>query len=314
MTNVLDGKILDGKAAAAEIRAEVAAGVRELLAVGARPPQLVAVLVGDDPASQAYVGSKVQGLRRGRHAQPHPPARRRDLRGRAPRPARRAQRRRRGRRHPGAAPAPQADHREARPRPRRSRQGRRRLPPGQRRPPLARRGGAHPGDPHRHRRPAEAQRHPPRRPPGGDRRAQRHRRQADGGPAAAGELHGHHLPLPHRRSRRRHPRGRHPGRRHRPAGDDRARPRPRGGGGGGRRHEPPGRRRRGRAPLPRRRGAPPAVRIQGVHPGGRCRLHPRGAEGVPHHPGPRRCRAADRRHGHRRHPEGFPAPAGSPPS
>jgi len=56
MTNVLDGK-----AGAAEIRAEVAAGVREMLAAGARPPQLVAVLVGEDPASQAYVGSKVKG-------------------------------------------------------------------------------------------------------------------------------------------------------------------------------------------------------------------------------------------------------------
>ncbi len=54
-------QILDGKAAAAEIRAELAAGVRELAAAGARLPQLVAVLVGDDPASQTYVGSKVRG-------------------------------------------------------------------------------------------------------------------------------------------------------------------------------------------------------------------------------------------------------------
>lgn len=54
-------RILDGKAAAAEIRAEVAAGVRELAAAGARLPQLVAVLVGDNPASQTYVGSKVRG-------------------------------------------------------------------------------------------------------------------------------------------------------------------------------------------------------------------------------------------------------------
>ena len=53
--------ILDGKAAAAEIRAELAAKVREMAAVGARLPQLVAVLVGEDPASQAYVGSKVRG-------------------------------------------------------------------------------------------------------------------------------------------------------------------------------------------------------------------------------------------------------------
>jgi methylenetetrahydrofolate dehydrogenase (NADP+) / methenyltetrahydrofolate cyclohydrolase len=54
-------QILDGKAVAAEIRAEIAAGVRELAAAGARLPQLVAVLVGDDPASQTYVGSKVRG-------------------------------------------------------------------------------------------------------------------------------------------------------------------------------------------------------------------------------------------------------------
>jgi methylenetetrahydrofolate dehydrogenase (NADP+)/methenyltetrahydrofolate cyclohydrolase len=53
--------ILDGKAGAAEIRAEVAASVRAMAEAGARPPQLVAVLVGDDPASQAYVGSKVRG-------------------------------------------------------------------------------------------------------------------------------------------------------------------------------------------------------------------------------------------------------------
>jgi methylenetetrahydrofolate dehydrogenase (NADP+)/methenyltetrahydrofolate cyclohydrolase len=53
-------QILDGKAAAAEIRAEIAASVRELAAAGARLPQLVAVLVGDNPASQTYVGSKVR--------------------------------------------------------------------------------------------------------------------------------------------------------------------------------------------------------------------------------------------------------------
>lgn len=61
MTQLLDGTILDGKAAAAEIRSEVAASVREMIAAGARPPQLVAVLVGENPASQVYVGSKVRG-------------------------------------------------------------------------------------------------------------------------------------------------------------------------------------------------------------------------------------------------------------
>jgi len=57
----LQGNVLDGKAAAAEIRAEVAAGVQALARAGGRPPQLVAVLVGENPASQAYVGSKVRG-------------------------------------------------------------------------------------------------------------------------------------------------------------------------------------------------------------------------------------------------------------
>ena len=52
--------ILDGKAAAAAIRAEVAAGVRELTAAGKRAPGLAAVLVGDNPASQVYVGSKIK--------------------------------------------------------------------------------------------------------------------------------------------------------------------------------------------------------------------------------------------------------------
>lgn len=50
--------ILDGRAVARELRAEIAREVAELLAAGGRPPGLVAVLVGDDPASQVYVGSK----------------------------------------------------------------------------------------------------------------------------------------------------------------------------------------------------------------------------------------------------------------
>lgn len=54
-------RLLDGKAAAAEIRAEVAAGIRALLAAGSRAPQLAAVLVGENPASETYVASKVRG-------------------------------------------------------------------------------------------------------------------------------------------------------------------------------------------------------------------------------------------------------------
>jgi methylenetetrahydrofolate dehydrogenase (NADP+) / methenyltetrahydrofolate cyclohydrolase len=54
-------RLLDGKAAAGEIRAEVAAGVHALATAGYRLPQLVAVLVGENPASEVYVGSKVRG-------------------------------------------------------------------------------------------------------------------------------------------------------------------------------------------------------------------------------------------------------------
>jgi methylenetetrahydrofolate dehydrogenase (NADP+)/methenyltetrahydrofolate cyclohydrolase len=53
--------ILDGSRCAAEIRDEVAAEVAALGAYGI-VPRLDAVLVGDDPASQVYVGSKARTL------------------------------------------------------------------------------------------------------------------------------------------------------------------------------------------------------------------------------------------------------------
>ncbi|MEA2560585.1 MAG: methylenetetrahydrofolate dehydrogenase / methenyltetrahydrofolate cyclohydrolase [Acidobacteriota bacterium] len=53
-------KILEGKTLAADLRAGVAAGVREMEQAGLRPPGLAAVLVGDNPASQVYVGSKIK--------------------------------------------------------------------------------------------------------------------------------------------------------------------------------------------------------------------------------------------------------------
>ncbi len=52
--------LLDGKAIAAEMRRDVARDVEALLTAGGRPPKLVAVLVGDNPASRAYVGSKAR--------------------------------------------------------------------------------------------------------------------------------------------------------------------------------------------------------------------------------------------------------------
>jgi methylenetetrahydrofolate dehydrogenase (NADP+) / methenyltetrahydrofolate cyclohydrolase len=50
--------ILDGKALGATMRAEIASRVAERSRLGKRPPGLAAVLVGDDPASKQYVGSK----------------------------------------------------------------------------------------------------------------------------------------------------------------------------------------------------------------------------------------------------------------
>lgn len=59
--NGSSGKLLDGKRVAAELRAETAQAVAARTSAGERRPKLVAVLVGDDPASAAYVGSKARG-------------------------------------------------------------------------------------------------------------------------------------------------------------------------------------------------------------------------------------------------------------
>lgn len=52
--------ILDGRATAEAIRGEVAARAREFAARAGRPVGLAVVLVGDDPASKVYVGSKTK--------------------------------------------------------------------------------------------------------------------------------------------------------------------------------------------------------------------------------------------------------------
>ncbi len=51
-------KLIDGKAIAARVRAEVAEEVAAFAAAHGRPPGLATVLVGDDPASAVYVGGK----------------------------------------------------------------------------------------------------------------------------------------------------------------------------------------------------------------------------------------------------------------
>ncbi|MGL4908095.1 MAG: bifunctional methylenetetrahydrofolate dehydrogenase/methenyltetrahydrofolate cyclohydrolase FolD [Bacteroidales bacterium] len=50
--------LLDGKKIAAEVRAEIAAEVAQITANNQRSPQLVAIIVGNDGASQTYVAAK----------------------------------------------------------------------------------------------------------------------------------------------------------------------------------------------------------------------------------------------------------------
>jgi methylenetetrahydrofolate dehydrogenase (NADP+)/methenyltetrahydrofolate cyclohydrolase len=56
--------ILDGKAHADRMLADVQAGVQDRVARGLRPPCLAVVLVGADPASQVYVRGKVAACQR----------------------------------------------------------------------------------------------------------------------------------------------------------------------------------------------------------------------------------------------------------
>ncbi len=54
----MTARVLDGKALATEVRARIAADVAALTAEHGIVPGLAAVLVGEDPASQVYVGMK----------------------------------------------------------------------------------------------------------------------------------------------------------------------------------------------------------------------------------------------------------------
>src|SRR3954447_266642 len=54
----MPAQIIDGKAVAARVRAEVAEEVAAFTAEHGRAPGLATILVGDDPASAVYVGNK----------------------------------------------------------------------------------------------------------------------------------------------------------------------------------------------------------------------------------------------------------------
>ncbi len=133
---------IDGKALAEKVRAQVAEDVR---AYG-EPVCLATILVGDDPASHTYVGSKHKasheaGIDSRDHRFPS------DTSGvRHPRSDRRAERGRCRRRHSRPAPAARAHGRAERPPRSRSREGRRRLPRPERREALPRRAVPRAGD------------------------------------------------------------------------------------------------------------------------------------------------------------------------
>jgi methylenetetrahydrofolate dehydrogenase (NADP+) / methenyltetrahydrofolate cyclohydrolase len=55
-------RIIDGKAIAAELRAAVAAETRRLASARNLVPGLAVILLGDNPASRAYVGSKSRAV------------------------------------------------------------------------------------------------------------------------------------------------------------------------------------------------------------------------------------------------------------
>ena len=54
----MSARLIDGKAVAAALRAELAQDVAAFVSAHGHPPGLATVLVGDDPASAVYVGSK----------------------------------------------------------------------------------------------------------------------------------------------------------------------------------------------------------------------------------------------------------------
>ena len=56
--------LLDGKATSLAIEAELTEAVQDRIAKGQKRPHLAAVLVGDNPASRAYVGHKVKACAR----------------------------------------------------------------------------------------------------------------------------------------------------------------------------------------------------------------------------------------------------------
>ena len=53
-------QLLDGKKISADMKAEIVAEVKEIVAAGHKPPKMVAILVGHDGGSETYVASKMK--------------------------------------------------------------------------------------------------------------------------------------------------------------------------------------------------------------------------------------------------------------
>ena len=87
-----EAQIIDGKQIAAELRGRVAEAVAGLKEQHGIAPGLAVVLVGEDPASQVYVGSKAKQTVEAGHALVRAPAARRNRRGGVARACRTAQR------------------------------------------------------------------------------------------------------------------------------------------------------------------------------------------------------------------------------
>ena len=57
-------QIIDGKATSLAIQDEIKEEVQRRVADGAKKPHLAAIIVGDNPASRAYVGHKIKACER----------------------------------------------------------------------------------------------------------------------------------------------------------------------------------------------------------------------------------------------------------
>ncbi len=205
----MTARVIDGKARAERLTADVRSRVAQRTDAGKAAPGLAVVLVGENSASQVYVRNKRKttdavGMNSFAHDLPATTTEDRASGARRhaePRPGRE--------RDPGPAAAAETHRRCGGHRAHRPAEGRRRLSSVQHRPPRAETpavASVHAVWLHD---PAEGDRRRARRQARGRHRAIEHRRPADGAGAPDGALHGHDLPLANARPAGTRPSGRH---------------------------------------------------------------------------------------------------------